>query len=51
MMHGEGRIKNCSIIGSKKKDLPMILQKWISYSGEFKNNKFQGSGTLYMAGG
>lgn len=48
---GEGRVKNCTIFASKKKDLPSILQKWISYSGGFRNNRFQGSGTLFMPAG
>jgi hypothetical protein len=27
------------------------LGKWISYSGEFKNSKFEGPGSLYLQGG
>lgn len=27
------------------------LLKWISYFGFFKNNRFEGEGTLYLQGG
>jgi hypothetical protein len=27
------------------------LLKWVSYCGYFKNNRFEGEGTLYLQGG
>jgi len=28
-----------------------LFVKWISYCGEFKSNRFEGEGTLYLQGG
>jgi hypothetical protein len=55
MLNGQGRIKNCTVICRKKKE-PSYgtgpqLQRWISYSGEFRDNRFQGTGTLFLQSG
>lgn len=52
-IEGEGKIRNCAIINKRKTiySNQSLLGKWISYSGQFKNSKFQGSGTLYLQGG
>lgn len=52
-MEGQGKIRNCAIINKKKSvcSSQSSLGKWISYSGEFKASRFEGSGTLYLQGG
>lgn len=55
MLNGQGRIKNCAVISKKKRepttnDGPQ-LHRWISYSGEFRDNKFHGTGTLFLQNG
>lgn len=52
-MEGQGKIRNCAIINKKKSasSSQSSLGKWISYSGEFRNSRFEGSGTLYLQGG
>ena len=52
-MEGQGKIRNCAIINKKKSacSIQSALGKWISYSGEFKTSRFEGSGTLYLQGG
>lgn len=52
-MEGQGKIRNCAIINKRKTiySSQTPLGKWISYSGEFRNSKFEGSGTLYLQGG
>lgn len=52
-MEGQGKIRNCAIINKRKTiySNQTPLGKWISYSGEFRNSKFEGSGTLYLQGG
>ncbi len=49
---GQGKIRNCAIINKNKlKAASEPLSKWISYCGQFSQNKFQGLGTLYLQGG
>jgi hypothetical protein len=40
MLNGQGRVKN----GPQ-------LHRWISYSGEFRDNRFHGTGTLFLQNG
>jgi hypothetical protein len=49
---GQGKIRNFAVINKKKSQSSNSpLLKWISYCGDFKSNRFEGEGTLYLQGG
>lgn len=51
-LSGQGKIRNFAVINKKKsQNSQSILGRWVSYCGSFKNNRFEGQGTLYLQGG
>ncbi len=48
---GQGKIRNFAVINKRKTQNNSVLSKWVSYSGSFKGNRFEGEGTLYLQGG
>jgi len=61
---GHGKIRNCAIINKRKNthngnenstscktNTSGMFNKWISYCGGFRKNRFEGMGTLYLQGG
>jgi hypothetical protein len=49
---GQGKIRNFAVV-NRRKSQPggSPLLKWVSYCGYFRNNRFEGEGTLYLQGG
>ena len=51
-LSGQGKIRNFAVINKKKtQGNNSVISKWVSYSGSFKGNRFEGEGTLYLQGG
>lgn len=49
---GQGKLRNFAVINKKKTtQSKSSLARWVSYCGYFKNNRFEGEGTLYLQGG
>ncbi len=51
-LSGEGKIRNFAVINKKKgQSCSSPLLNWVTYCGNFKNNRFEGEGTLCLKGG
>lgn len=58
MAHGEGKLKNCSVIKSNQENFKRkrdggesVFSEWISYRGRFYENTFHGPGELELPNG
>jgi hypothetical protein len=50
-LSGQGKLRNFAVINKfKSQSSASPLLKWVSYCGYFKNNRFEGEGTLYLQG-
>lgn len=50
-LSGQGKLRNVAAVNRRKSQSgSSVLGRWVSYCGYFRNNRFEGEGTLYLQG-